>query len=198
MTNTKNDFPLVDTDIWVFLIMSGFYKRVIKNNGYLFFADVVEKEIMKWKSNKNKFEEIASIFKELKKQGKLSVIYFDEFDNLEKQSINHQLSEYGLKNVGFAEKNKGEFVSLLYGLHKSINRFKTNDRKFLTEIEDNTQNEIEIINWDIVLDKYSVSLKEKSEIKKVIFNQEIKMSKQQEKYKAENQDPRWEKLKLLI
>lgn len=98
--------PIVDTDIWVFLIMSGFYKRLIKYYGFLQFSDVVEKEIMRWSSNKEELKEIASTFKKLKDEHKIKVILFDDFENLEQKSINHQLNEYGLREVRIIEKTK--------------------------------------------------------------------------------------------
>ncbi|MEB7998456.1 hypothetical protein [Staphylococcus saprophyticus] len=190
--------PIVDTDIWVFLIMSGFYKRLIEYYGFLQFSDVVEKEIMRWSSNKEELKEIALTFKKLKDEHKIKVILFDDFENLEQKSINHQLNEYGLREVRIIEKNKGEFTSLLYALHKGIGKFKTNDRKFVTEISEDNYDDITIINWDEMLSKYCVSFKEKIEVQKLIANKETKMKKQRETYQKEQRDPRWDKLEKLV
>lgn len=190
--------PIVDTDIWVFLVMSGYYKRLIKYYGYLQFSDVVEKEIMRWGKSSDKSKEIAMNFQTLKEAGKLKVILFENFEILEQKSINHQLNEYGLKAVFIQEKNKGEFTSLLYALHKGIEKFKTNDRKFVSEISEDNYEDINIINWEEILDKYSVNPKEKFEISKLITSKEIKMNNNKQEYKKQNQDPRWDKLKLLI
>lgn len=198
LNNNNIEVPIVDTDIWVFLVMSGYYKRLIKYYGYLQFSDVVEKEIMRWKKSSDDSKEIAMNFQTLKYEGKLKVILFENFDILEQKSINHQLNEYGLKAVNIQEKNKGEFTSLLYALYKGIEKFKTNDRKFVSEISEDNYEYINIINWDKILDKYSVNPKEKFETRKLITNKEIKMNNNKQEYKKQNQDPRWDKLKLLI
>ncbi|HAL09591.1 MAG TPA: hypothetical protein DCO67_06435 [Staphylococcus sp.] len=190
--------PIVDTDIWVFLIMSGYEKRIIDYYGFIQFSDVVEKEIMRWKNNVGDYKKIATKFESLKASRKLNIISFYDFEKIEQFSINHQLSEYGLKEININEKNKGEYTSLLYALHKGIKRFKTNDRKFVEEIEDNIQNDITIVNWDDILENYSISLKEKSETKKIVANKEMKMKKQKEQYQLQNQDVRWDKLKALV
>ena len=44
MTNKGMTSPIVDTDIWVYLILSGYYERIIAYYGYLQFSDVVEKK----------------------------------------------------------------------------------------------------------------------------------------------------------
>ena len=98
--------PIVDTDIWVYLILSGYYKRIIEYYGYLQFSDVVEREIMNWQKNKQEFSEIANKFSELKAKGNVKIIQFDSFDSLDQASINHTLSEFGLKEVGILEKTK--------------------------------------------------------------------------------------------
>ena len=66
MTNKGMTPPIVDTDIWVYLILSGYYERIIAYYGYLQFSDVVEKEILKWQSNTQEFSNVARVFKNLK------------------------------------------------------------------------------------------------------------------------------------
>lgn len=87
---------------------------------------------------------------------------------------------------------------MLYALHKGIEKFKTNDHKFVSEISEDNYEYINIINWDKILDKYNVNPKEKFETRKLITNKEIKMNNNKQEYKKQNQDPRWDKLKLLI
>ncbi|MEX3458839.1 hypothetical protein [Staphylococcus hominis] len=190
--------PIVDTDIWVYLILSGYYKRIIEYYGYLQFSDVVEREIMNWQKNKQEFSEIAHKFSELKAKGNVKIIQFDSFDSLDQASINHTLSEFGLKEVGILEKNKGEFTSLLYALHKDIHRFKTNDRKFKVEVEDFIGEDFTFVNWTNILDNYSKSFNEKIQSKKLVDSKQLKMKQQNETYKKEKQDPRWDKLKELM
>ncbi|MGX0125489.1 hypothetical protein [Staphylococcus hominis] len=190
--------PIVDTDIWVYLILSGYYKRIIEYYGYLQFSDVVEREIMNWQKNKQEFSEIAHKFSELKAKGNVKIIQFDSFDSLDQASINHTLSEFGLKEVGILEKNKGEFTSLLYALHKDIHRFKTNDRKFKVEVEDFIGEDCTFVNWTNILDNYSKSFNEKIQSKKLVDSKQLKMKQQNETYKKEKQDPRWDKLKELM
>lgn len=190
--------PIVDTDIWVYLILSGYYKRIIEYYGYLQFSDVVEREIMNWQKNTQEFSEIAHKFSELKAKGNVKIIQFDSFDRLDQASINHTLSEFGLKEVGILEKNKGEFTSLLYALHKDIHRFKTNDRKFKVEVEDFIGEDFTFVNWTNILDNYSKSFNEKIQSKKLVDSKQLKMKQQNETYKKEKQDPRWDKLKELM
>lgn len=190
--------PIVDTDIWVYLILSGYYERIIAYYGYLQFSDVVEKEILKWQSNTQEFSNVARVFKNLKDQHDVKVIHFDDFDALSQASINHTLSEYGLKTVDILEENKGEFTSLLYALHKDIHRFKTNDRKFKEEVEDTLDETFTFVNWIDILDNYSTNFKEKLEIQKQVDTKQLKMKKQNHDHKHTKQDPRWDKLKQLM
>lgn len=186
--------PIVDTDIWVFLIQSGFDQRLIQRYGFIFVSDTVEQEILKWKRNHGESQSIALKFEDYKEAGKIRVIDYESFDELEQSIINHQLEDYGLQHVGIIEKNKGEFVSLLYALHKELKIFKTNDRNFVNEIEQSIQQQITITNWDTLLDKYSSSIKEKAEARRVTYNKQNKMKEQ----KIQNTDPRWDALKALV
>lgn len=186
--------PIVDTDIWVFLIQSGFDQRLIQRYGFIFVSDTVEQEILKWKRNHGESQSIALKFEDYKEAGKIRVIDYESFDELEQSIINHQLEDYGLRHVGIIEKNKGEFVSLLYALHKELKIFKTNDRNFVNEIEQSIQQQITITNWDTLLDKYSSSIKEKAEARRVTKNRQNKMKEQ----KIQNRDPRWDALKALV
>lgn len=186
--------PIVDTDIWVFLIQSGFDQRLIQGYGFIFVSDTVEQEILKWKRNHGESQSIALKFEDYKEAGKIRVINYESFDELEQSIINHQLEDYGLRHVGIIEKNKGEFVSLLYALHKELKIFKTNDRNFVNEIEQSIQQQITITNWDTLLDKYSSSIKEKAEARRVTKNRQNKMKEQ----KIQNRDPRWDALKALV
>lgn len=186
--------PIVDTDIWVFLVSSGYYKRLIKYYQHLNFSDVVEKEIMKWERNQGTSSKIATIFLEMKRSDKVKIISFEDFDATDRLSIQHQLSEYGLKSIKIAEKNKGEFVSMLYALHKDISRMKTNDRHFTLEIGDKITQQLTIVNWDDILDNYSTTIEEKTEARKVVQYDQEKMKKE----KPQQQDPRWDKLRGLL
>ena len=198
MSNNTITPPIVDTDIWVYLIMSGYYQRIIDYYGYLQFSDVVEKEIMNWQNNKQEFSKIATTFEALKIKKNVRIIQFEDFDRITQASINHTLSEYGLKEVGILEKNKGEFTSLLYALHKNIHRFKTNDRKFKEEIEDQIDEDFTFVNWNDILENYSKNFKEKVEAQQLVKRKEIKMQQQNQEHKQIKQDPRWEKLKQLM
>ncbi|MCD8799112.1 hypothetical protein [Mammaliicoccus sciuri] len=198
MTSLNLKPPIVDTDIWVYLVLSGLENRVINYYGYLQFSDVVEKEILRWKKNEGESKNIALNFIDNKKSKKLRVIDFDEFETIEKLSINHQLNEYGLKEVNVVEKNKGEFASLLYALHKRITKFKTNDRNFKKEIGTEIQNEIMIINWEDVLEEFSKTTREKYELQQLLNKKEKIMKQQKIAYKRIKQDPRWEKLLMLV
>src|SRR5699024_7397591 len=102
--------------------------------GFIFVSDTVEDEILKWKRNHGESQSIAVKFEDYKEADKIRVIDYESFDELEQSIINHQLEDYGLRHVGIIEKNKCEFVSLLYALHKELKIFKTNDRNFLNEI----------------------------------------------------------------
>lgn len=186
--------PIINTDIWVFLIQSGFDQRLIQRYGFIFVSDTVEQEILKWKRNHGESQSIALKFEDYKEAAKIRVIDYDSFDSLEQSIINHQLKDYGLQHVGIIEKNKGEFVSLLYALHKELKIFKTNDRNFLNEIEKSIHQQITITNWDALLDKYSSSIKEKAEARRVTENRQNKMKEQ----KIQNRDPRWDALKALV
>lgn len=194
MSDMSYTQPIIDTDIWVFLIQSGFDQRLLERYGFIFVSDTVEKEILKWNRNHGESKSIAAKFEEYKEAAKIRVIDYESFDALDQAIINHQLEEYGLQHVGIVEKNKGEFVSLLYALHKELKVFKTNDRNFLEEIEKSIQEQIRITNWDELLDKYSTSIKEKAEARRVTENKQNKMKEQT----IQNRDPRWDALKAWV
>lgn len=194
MSDKNYTQPIVDTDIWFFLIQSGFEKRLIERYGFIFVSDIVEKEILKWKNNKGRSKEIALKFLDYKEMSKVKVLYQHSFTKLEQDIINHQLADYGLQNISTMEKNKGEFVSFFYALHLSLQIFKTNDRHFRNEVEKIIQNKIRITNWEELLDKYSMSIKEKAEAIKVTHYKQKKMQSE----KLKNQDPRWDALKALV
>ncbi|MEX5652330.1 MULTISPECIES: hypothetical protein [unclassified Staphylococcus] len=198
MNNKLITPPIVDTDIWVYLVLSDYHKRIIKYYGYLFFSDVVEREIMGWKKNSPEFSKIANLFQELKGKNYVKIIRFGDFDELSQATINHTLSEYDLQSVEVLEKNKGEFTSLLYALYKDIHRFKTNDRNFKEQIQESIDDDFTFVNWNDILDNYSNSFKEKLETQKRVDTKQQKMKKQNEEHKQKNQDPRWEKLKNFL
>lgn len=194
MSDMSYTQPIIDTDIWVFLIQSGFDQRLLQRYGFIFVSDTVEQEILKWNRNHGDSRSIAVKFKEYKEVAKIRVIDYDSFDALDQAVINHQLEDYGLQHAGIIEKNKGEFVSLLYALHKELKVFKTNDRNFLNEIEKTIHQKIRITNWDELLDKYSTSIKEKAEARRVTENKQVKMKQQN----TQSKDPRWDALKALV
>lgn len=196
MYNTSTSIPIVDTDIWVFLIQSGFEKRVIKRYGHILISDVVEREILKWDRNQGDSKSIAEKFKFYKQNQQIKVITFDSFSDEDQSLINHQLTDYGLKHVGVIEKNKGEFVSMLYALYSALKIFKTNDRNFVKEIDDSIHEKIKITNWDELLDKYSISIKEKAEARRVTEIKQTKMQK--ERPSSITTDPRLEVLRSLV
>lgn len=198
MNNKLITPPIVDTDIWVYLVLSDYHKRIIKYYGYLFFSDVVEREIMGWKKNSPEFSKIANLFQDLKEKNYVKIIRFVDFDELSQATINHTLSEYNLQSVEVLEKNKGEFTSLLYALYKDIHRFKTNDRNFKEQIQESIDDDFTFVNWNDILDNYSNSFKEKLETQKRVDTKQQKMKKQNDEYKQRNQDPRWEKLKNFL
>lgn len=195
MNSSLSKYPIVDTDIWVSLVFSKFDERLIKNYGSLIFADVVAKEIMRWKSNDSKAREVALHFDELRQHKLISIIDFHNFSTFEQMAINHQLEEYGLQSVNITEKNKGEFVSLLYALNLDVKIFKTNDHAFSNELDDTTKQLITIMHWDEILNQFSKSFKEKIEIEKLVKQKQENMKKQRQAYQ---QDPRWDKLKSLM
>ncbi|UXR38044.1 hypothetical protein MUA41_00835 [Staphylococcus simulans] len=188
-------YPIVDTDIWVSLVFSKYYKRLIKKLGHLTFSDVVAREIKRWDKNQSDAKEISTKFTEMLEKQKISIITFEEFSYYQQMSINHQLQEYNLQNVNISERNKGEFVSLLYALHLDIKLFKTNDHKFAKALDEHTKTQIHIMHWEEILKEYSESFKERIYIEKLVNNKQEKMTKQKEKYQ---QDPRWDKLKKLL
>lgn len=150
---------------------------------------------MRWKSNDSKAQEVALHFDELRQHNQISIIDFQNFSVFEQMAINHQLEEYGLQRVNITEKNKGEFVSLLYALNLNVEIFKTNDHAFSDELDDTTKQLITIMHWDEILDQFSKTFKEKIEIEKLVRQKQENMKKQRQAYQ---QDPRWDKLKSLM
>lgn len=106
MPKNSVEVPIVDTDMWVYLILSGYDKRIIEYYGSIQFSDVVEKEIMHWMNNEGEYKRIATQFVILKNSKKLKILSINDFEKIEQCSINHQLNEYGLQETHISEKIK--------------------------------------------------------------------------------------------
>jgi len=99
MSDMSYTQPIFDTDIWVFLIHSGFDQRLMQRYGFLIVSDVVEKDILKWNRNSGDSKAIAVKYDKYKQEDKIHVIEYDSFDALEQAVINHQLEDYGLQHA---------------------------------------------------------------------------------------------------
>lgn len=189
----KTDFskyPICDTDMWVYLYLSDFLGRVIQKYRKLVFADVVEKEILAWEKNNDKYKNIAIFFKQCKKDGLVLVIqhevHIEEEDrDFLEQTLRDLHFTNGLKNDP-KEANKGEFVSALYADHFEIPFMKSNDNAFQEGGRGKIAfPELKVKNWYDIVEEFATSQDEKIRIRKIVDQEQRQMTYHFERQKEE-------------
>ena len=183
-------YPICDTDMWVYLYLSDFSNRIFQKYKKLIFADVVEQEILAWEEKNEKYKNIALYFKRCKQEGLVIVIQHelhikaDDRQFLEQALLDLNF-KYGLKNSP-KEKNKGEFVSALYADYIEIPFMKTNDKAFQgTGAGRKEFPALEIKNWYDVVEEFSIDQDEKMRVRKLVEQEQEKMTNHYEKQKEE-------------
>lgn len=127
-------YPICDTDIWVDAVLSELENNLIKKYSKLVVADVVEKEIIKFRSN-NTFKVIADKFLQYKTSGEIIVINHSDINEEDRKFLEKQLIDCDNRfETGLAdephEEHKGEIVSAIYAGHFEIPFLKSNDNAF--------------------------------------------------------------------
>ncbi|BDG81247.1 hypothetical protein BSF_29760 [Bacillus subtilis] len=189
-------YPICDTNIWINLCFGDALNYITKKHPILLFADVVENEIMKFKSNK-KFSRIATDFEVYKNQGVFFVIEHEkhiepEIQEMMENSLYELGFEYGLDKL---EKDKGEFVSALYADEFNIPFMKTNDGTFRTGNRGNNEfPDLYIKDWYAITEEYIENLNERIRVRKLVDAERarLRLSKQkheESKEKSKKVDP---------
>ena len=129
----ENKYPICDADVWVYACFGDVVDRLFEIHNKIVVADVVEGEILKWKSN-DKFKYVANTYEYYKTRGRILVICHKEHIPLEHRKIlEGMLTQFGFQNY-FSnvppEKDKGEYVSAIYADYFNISLFRTNDNLF--------------------------------------------------------------------
>lgn len=131
-----NRYPICDADVWVYACFGDVEDRLIEVNDKIIIADVVEREILRWRANE-RFSKVAIEYEKYKEQGKILVISHEIHIPEEHRSIlESMLTEFGFKNYFEnvpPEKDKGEYVSAIYADYFGISFFRTNDHLFAEE-----------------------------------------------------------------
>jgi hypothetical protein len=126
-----SQYPICDTNIWVNVCLGKILPEFFWKYDKILVADVVEKEISKWKRD-DKFSFVATKFDDYKMNGSILVIEHDVHINEDDRPILEKM----LYDIGFvhgfqiAELNKGEFVSAIYADHFQIPFMKSDDKAF--------------------------------------------------------------------
>jgi len=132
----NNNYPICDADIWVYACFGEVADRLFEIHTKIVFSDVVEKEILRWGSDKN-FNKVALEYKKYKAEGKILVILHNVHIPTEDRLIlESMLTQFGFQNYfenSPPEKDKGEYVSAIYADYLGIKLFKTNDKLFAEE-----------------------------------------------------------------
>lgn len=128
-----NKYPICDSDVWVYACFGDVVDRLFEIHTKIVVADVVEGEILKWKSDKN-FKYVATTYEEYKAKGKILVISHKlHIPNDDIKILENMLIQFGFENY-FSnvppEKDKGEYVSAIYADYFNICLFRTNDHLF--------------------------------------------------------------------
>lgn len=127
-------FPICDTDIWVDAVLSKTDELLIKKYGKIIVCDVVEYEIMCFKSNQY-FNQVATRYEEYKLRQEIIVIEHDRIDSTDRQLLEKQLMDCDSRFLsGLADKpherHKGEIASAIYATYFEIPFLKSNDGAF--------------------------------------------------------------------
>ncbi len=200
MNSDFSKYPICDTDMWVYIYLSDFLGRILIKYEKLVVADVVEQEILAWEENNEKYKRIAVDFKEYKKDGLVLVIEHevhidkDDRDFLEQTLIDLHFSN-GLKNQP-KERNKGEYVSALYADHFEIPFMKSNDNEFQEGGRGRRAfPDLKVKNWYDIVEEFSRSQDEKIRVRKMMEQEQKRMTYHYEMQKEEKKKE--DMLKLL-
>ncbi len=128
------EYPICDADIWIDVVLAGLDTDLLGKYQRLIAADVVEKEILKFKKN-NHFKTIAEKFLTYKVDKKIIVINHSDIEEEDRKFLEKQLVECDNRfETGLAdtphEKHKGEIVSAIYAGYFEIPFLKSNDGTF--------------------------------------------------------------------
>ena len=127
-------YPICDTDIWVNAVLAKLDEELIEHYGKIVVADVVEREILNWKTN-DSFSVIATKYLEYRDSKRIIVIYHRYINTVDQRFMEKQLIECndrfetGLRNIP-PEKHKGEIVSAIYAIYFNLLFLKSNDNAF--------------------------------------------------------------------
>lgn len=127
-------YPICDTDIWIDAVLAGLDNALIGRYHRLIVADVVEKEILKFKKN-DSFKMIAEKLLTYKENEEIIVINHSDIVEEERKFLEKQLVECDSRfETGLAdnphEQHKGEIVSAIYAEYFEIPFLKSNDGAF--------------------------------------------------------------------
>ncbi len=131
-------YPICDTDIWVDINIAKIDNLLFSKYEKIIVADVVENEILWWKSNKE-FSFISENFCKYKSIKKIIVLNHSDINDVDKALFDKQLLDlsdrYGFNfKSGFKDnphdRNKGEIVSAIYADNYKIPFLKSNDGTF--------------------------------------------------------------------
>ncbi|MCT2342648.1 hypothetical protein M4D71_00750 [Niallia taxi] len=179
-----SNYPICDADIWVNICLGDFSNRIFDKHEKLIFADVVEKEILKWDKS-GSFSFIADFFKTCKSEGLIHVIQHDvHIDDEDRPVLEQMLFDLDFK-FGFDknEQHKGEFVSAIYADHFNLPFMKTNDGAFQEGGKGKAEFvDLEIKNWYSVVDEYAYDHDEKIRVRAKVSQERIRMNSHKQKY----------------
>ncbi|EIL83088.1 hypothetical protein P8815_05315 [Bacillus altitudinis] len=191
--NTIPDFtkyPICDTNIWINLSLGDAVNHILNKHEIILFADVVEKEIMKFK-NSQEFSSIATNFAAYKNNGQCFVIdhqkHIDpEVCEIMELSLMNLGFEYGLKRL---ERDKGEYVSAIYADEFSIPFMKTDDGEFRKGNKGNNEfPELEIKTWYDITEEYIDDFNERKRIRQKTETERRRLRISKEKYEESKKD----------
>ncbi len=156
-------YPICDTDIWIDAVLADLDSALVHKYHRLIVADVVEKEILKFRKN-DRFKIIAEKFLTYKKGKKIIVINHSDIEEEDRKFLEKQLVECDNRfETGLAddphERHKGEIVSAIYAEYFEIPFLKSNDGAFhegnmgRVAFPDLTVKNLRDMLEDLVLDK---------------------------------------------
>lgn len=183
---------ICDTNIWVRVCLGKIHERYIENFSNIGIADVVKNEILKWKENEGRFQDISTLFCEYENRD-LFVIDLEELDPILKKIIERELARWGFSDLDNKSKtinDLGEFVSLLYAYHLEVPYIHTHDMNFCETIQfDDLYAEykgITMITWNELSEHITFDYTERMSLNKLveaeskIMNSQFKQIKQEQ------------------
>lgn len=176
MSNIK---CVCDANIWIDACHCDAEVDYLNEYSIVGFAEQVHNEIMKFRSNKDKFSYIYTKYNA--NQSLYKVLQTSELGDMEPHFI-HELSLKGFGDIDNSKnkiKNLGEYASLYFAYYLKIPLIHSMDLDFIQE-EKERMPDIEIITWNEICEQISYDNDERLKMNKTVEKMKQEMNKKRQ------------------